>query len=32
MANPVVHWEMWSEDLDGRVIGLRKQLVSGPGE
>ena len=32
MANPVVHWEMWFEDPDGRVIGLLKQLASGAGE
>ena len=28
VANPVVHWELWSDDPDGRVIGLWKQLTS----
>ena len=25
MGCPVVHWELWSEDPDGRVLGMWKQ-------
>jgi len=25
MGRPVVHWEFWSEDPEGRVLGLWKQ-------
>ena len=29
MGCPVVHWELWSEDPDGRVLGMWKQEKSG---
>jgi hypothetical protein len=25
MGCPVVHWELWFEDPDGRVLGMWKQ-------
>jgi hypothetical protein len=29
MGCPVVHWELWSEDSDGRVLGMWKQGEKG---
>jgi hypothetical protein len=29
MGCPVVHWELWSEDPDGRVLGMWKQGEKG---